>query len=112
LGEAGWTDEEVIHQRQAQELDESPLRHPAEPPIPLRSQSLLSDIRMVKLGEINAAIAPLSISADGLAQLGFKPTGNDRAAKLYRADDFPRIVQMIICKLRNVSISPQQRKAA
>jgi len=99
-------------ERQMEQLDESPLRHAIEPPIPLRNEPLSSDIHTVKLGDINAAISPLSINADGLAQLGFKPAGNDRAAKLYRADEFPRIVQMIICKLRNASISPQQRKAA
>jgi len=99
-------------ERQMEQLDESPLQHAIEAPIPLRNEPLSSGIRMVKLGDINAAIAPLSISADGLAQFGFKPAGNERAAKLYRADDFPRIVLMIICKLRNAQIAPQQRKAA
>jgi len=112
LGETGWTDEEVMHQRHAQELDESPLRHPVEPPIPLRSEPLSPAVRMVKLGDINAAIAPLTIHAGGLATLGFSPQGNEGNAKLYRADDFPRIVQMMICKLRNAQIAPQQRKAA
>jgi DNA-binding XRE family transcriptional regulator len=41
--------------------------------------------------ELNAAIAPLSITADGLAQLGFRPVGQERAAKLYAGEDFPRI---------------------
>jgi len=98
-------------ERQMEQLDESPVRHAIEPPTPLRNEPLSSGIHTIKLGDINAAIAPLSISADGLAQLGFAPAGNERAAKLYRADDFPRIVLMIICKLRNASISPQQRKA-
>lgn len=43
--------------------------------------------RTVKLGDINARIAPLSITADGLAQLGFQPVGNERAAKLYAEAD-------------------------
>jgi len=112
LGEGGWTAAEVIHQRQAQELDASPLRQPVEPPIPLRNEPLSPAIHMVKIGDINAAIAPLSINAGGLAVLGFSPQGHEGNAKLYRADDFPRIVQMIICKLRNAQISPEQRKAA
>lgn len=45
----------------------------------------------IKLGQINSAIDPLSITADGLAQLGFHSIGNDRAAKLYAAADFPAI---------------------
>ncbi len=46
----------------------------------------------IKLGELNALIAPLSISADGLAQLGFEHVATDKAAKLYRASDLPRIL--------------------
>lgn len=45
----------------------------------------------IKLGQINSAIGPLSITADGLTQLGFQSIGNDRAAKLYAAADFPAI---------------------
>lgn len=48
-------------------------------------------IHYVKLGDINSAIAPLSITADGLAQLGFPAVATDRAAKLYRMDDFQAI---------------------
>lgn len=58
----------------------------AKPPTPSRR---------VKLGEINAAIAPLSITADGLAQLGFRPVGNQGAAKLYDAADFERICEQM-----------------
>lgn len=43
--------------------------------------------KTVKLGDINARIAPLSINADGLASLGFQPVGTDRAAKLYAESD-------------------------
>lgn len=53
----------------------------------------------VKLGAINDAIFPLSITAEGLAQLGFPFVGTERAAKLYAAADFPsmcaRIAQVI-----------------
>lgn len=45
----------------------------------------------IKLGDLNAMIAPLSITADGLAQLGFQPVGTERAAKLYAASDLPAI---------------------
>lgn len=46
----------------------------------------------IKLGEINAAIAPLSITAEGLAQLGFNPVAQERAAKLY---DASRLTEML-----------------
>ncbi len=45
----------------------------------------------IKLDDIDAWIAPLSVTADGLAQLGFRPVGTERAAKLYSAADFPHI---------------------
>lgn len=75
---------------------------PAAPPAPVNSvdadlkamDSLPFDTapaagprRTVKLGDINARIAPLSITADGLAQLGFQPVGTERAAKLYAESD-------------------------
>jgi len=46
--------------------------------------------------EINARIAPLSISADGLSQLGFDPVGHERAAKLYAASDLQKILDAMV----------------
>ncbi|MEA9605749.1 YqaJ viral recombinase family protein [Xanthomonas campestris pv. plantaginis] len=43
----------------------------------------------IKLGDINAKIAPLTITADGLAQLGFLPVTIERASKLYDAAELP-----------------------
>jgi predicted phage-related endonuclease len=43
--------------------------------------------KTVKLGDINSRIAPLSITADGLASLGFHPVGTERAAKIYAESD-------------------------
>lgn len=57
----------------------------------------------IKLGYINDLIAPLSISADGLAQLGFQPVGTERAAKLYRESSLPAIRDALIQSLRGIS---------
>jgi len=38
---------------------------------------------LIKLGEINAGMAPLSITAEGLKQFGFDPVATDKGAKLY-----------------------------
>ncbi len=46
------------------------------------------EVVKIKLGDINARIAPLSISADGLALLGFKPINATGAAKLYDQAQF------------------------
>lgn len=45
----------------------------------------------IKLGDINAKIAPLTITADGLAQLGFLPVAIERASKLYDAAQLPAL---------------------
>lgn len=50
----------------------------------------------IRLGEINALIAPLSISAEGLAQLGFNPVATDKAAKLYDASRFDAIKAALV----------------
>jgi len=50
---------------------------------------------LIKLGDITAAIAPLSITADGLKQLGFEPAATDKSAKLYRQSD----LYAIFCKM-------------
>jgi len=65
---------------------------------------------IIKLGDINAAIAPLSISADGLAQLGCVHVATDKAARLYRAADFPRIRQMLVEHLAVTQLAPIDRQ--
>lgn len=61
---------------------------------------------MIKLGEINARLAPIAVTADGLAQLGFTPAGTERAAKLYMESDFPKICDALI-KLITMAKHPQ-----
>lgn len=57
------------------------------------------------LGDINARIAPLTITAAGLAQLGFQPVAVERAAKLYRLADLPLMCeQMRRCLARAASL--------
>ena len=57
------------------------------------------------LGEINARIAPLAITAAGLAQLGFQPVAVERAAKLYNLADLPLMCeQMRRCLARAASM--------
>ena len=63
----------------------------------------------VKLGDINTRIAPLSITADGLAHLGFQPVGTDRAAKLYAESDLPAIYRSLV---RVIEAAATTRKAA
>ena len=43
------------------------------------------------LGQINARLAPITLHAAGLAQLGIQPAGRERSAVLYCESDFPKI---------------------
>lgn len=49
----------------------------------------------LKLGEINARLALLAVTADDLAELGFAAT-LERGSKLYRPSDFPKICAAIV----------------
>jgi len=55
---------------------------------------------MLKLGDINALLAPIQITAAGLESLGFAPVAIDKSARMYRASDFPRICNALIDALR------------
>ncbi len=60
------------------------------------------DAPMLKLGDICARIAPLSISATGLAELGFEPVGHAKNAKLYSSRDLPRMRAAMVAKLEGL----------
>ena len=82
---------------------------PTPPAPPARPQVKREDGAKVKLGDINASIAPLSISAAGLAALGFTPVGSDRAAKLYAAADLEDMYEAMAAVI--LDAGSQVRKA-
>lgn len=49
----------------------------------------------ITLGEINARIAPVSITVAGLSLLGYEPVAVEKAARLYPASKFPAICAAI-----------------
>jgi hypothetical protein len=51
---------------------------------------------MLKLGEINARLSPIALTADGLKSLGFAHVATDKAAKLYKESDFQKICDALI----------------
>ncbi|NKF21542.1 YqaJ viral recombinase family protein [Solimonas marina] len=57
----------------------------------------------IKLGDINARIAPLSISAEGLASLGFEPVATEKNAKLYAESDFVSICNVLSARLQRAA---------
>lgn len=66
----------------------------------------------IKLGDINAWIAPLTITADGLASLGFRPVAAKGAAKLYAGEDFPRICDALAQLIASAPARATQAVAA
>ena len=49
----------------------------------------------LKLGDVNARLAPIQVSADGLRDLGIEPAGRDKRAVLYRESQFAAICEAI-----------------
>lgn len=64
----------------------------------------------IKLGEICARLG-FTVTAEFLTKLGFSPCGTDRAAKLYREQDFRRICVALVQHIDTVS-NEHMKKAA
>lgn len=49
----------------------------------------------LKLGDVNARLAPIQVTADGLRELGIEPAGRDKRAMLYRESRFAAICEAV-----------------
>ena len=76
--------------------------------LPVRAAAPVDTGATIKLGEINAMLAPISLSADGLAILGFIPAAIDKNAKLYRLSSLDSIFAALVKHIESV----QARQAA
>lgn len=82
----------------------TPIAHQQQTLIPGHQRAAANDqpeddgVR-IKLGDLNALIVPMSITADGLATLGYPPVSTGGSAKLYRECDVPAIVQTMVSHL-------------
>ena len=74
----------------------APAPEKAERIIPVTQPGTTTECATIKLGDINARLAPLSITADGLASLGIQSVGKERNAVLYRESDWPDICQRLV----------------
>lgn len=99
---------EKVAAEQAAAAEEERKRVASTPPEPLVTPTTApaavedNGTRM-KLGQINERLAPIILTADGLAELGFTHVATDKSAKLYRECDFPRICQALIAHIAEVS---------
>ena len=53
------------------------------------------EVPTLKLGDVNARLAPIQVTADGLRELGIEPAGRDKRAVLYRESQFTVICEAI-----------------
>ncbi len=75
----------------------------AAAPAPI-AQAMADDGERIKLGDINARLAPVSITAAGLAALGFDPVGKEKSAVLYRECDYPSICAAMVKHINAASV--------
>lgn len=77
-------------------------------PIDVARAPAPADDSMLRLGQINERLAPITLTADGLAFLGFAHAMTDKSAKLYRESDFYRICAAL---QRHISAVAQAKAA-
>ena len=67
--------------------------------------------KRIKLSELKAILAPMSIDVDGLAQLGILPVGTKMAAKLYRECDIDTVCLAIMGHVQKIKARLVSRQA-
>ncbi|ARK44737.1 endonuclease [Burkholderia pseudomallei] len=88
--------DEAIAQAAAQPIIETVTPRPIDPP-PIAASRLVASrpapasAPTLRLGQINERLAPIALTAEGLATLGFKHAATDKNAKLYHESDFEAI---------------------
>ena len=78
--------------QQAIQQAEAPAAAPAAPASTPRDAD---EAATLKLGDVNARLAPIQVSADGLRELGIEPAGRDKRAVLYSESQFAAICEAI-----------------
>lgn len=90
-------EEEARAVEAAQVQAAAPALPDAAPPALVHEQS---GGEMLRLGEINDRLAPLSITTDGMRQLGFHPAAKERSSVLYPAHQWPAICAAIVAHVQ------------
>lgn len=68
----------------------------AAEPLPRIASTAPTGTPTLRLGQINERLAPIALTADGLATLGFKHAATDKAAKLYHEEIFSQICAALV----------------
>lgn len=88
-----------------------PVAAPAPSPAPVVrhvARTTPTSAPTLRLGQINERLAPIALTAEGLATLGFKHAATDKAAKLYHESDFEPICAALVRHIQ----SAQHKQAA
>lgn len=102
-GQAVLREEEENVRREDEERKATPAA-----PVRIQPKQAAPESR-IKLGDINAAIAPLSITGEGLAKLGFHPVATVQNAKFYDEASFE---SMLSALARTIARAHLRREAA
>lgn len=94
----------AAEQAAARAISQAAAPAPAPAPVVASAPAATDTGERINLGQINERIAPLSITAAGLATLGFEHVATERASKLYRASDFGAMVAAMRQHLQDLSI--------
>lgn len=73
------------------------------PVVAQKPAAVIDNDARIKLGEINTRLSPISITAAGLAELGFQPAGKEGAATMFLESDYPRICEALIQHITQVA---------
>lgn len=94
-------DEAIAQAAAEQPIIETAMARPTDPsPIPagrpVVSRTTPASAPTLRLGQINERLSPITLTAEGLATLGFKHATTDKAAKLYHESDFDLICDALV----------------
>jgi hypothetical protein len=84
----------------------------ANSPLPDKVTPIARGNPTLKLGDINARIAPLQLSEAGLAKLGFPAVKRERSSCMYHEADFRAMVDSMVAHLRMAQEQATEARAA
>lgn len=80
---------------QAQQAIQQAAEPAAAPAAPAPAPWDTDEAPTLKLGDVNARLTPIQVTAEGLRELGIEPAGRDKRAVLYRESQFAAICEAI-----------------
>lgn len=93
---------QAAREAQAQQAIQQAAEPAAAPAAPAPAPWDADEAATLKLGDVNARLAPIQVSAEGLRELGIEPAGRDKRAVLYSESQFAEICQVLVLHLQSV----------